>query len=190
MFLTRPPLVLKLKNHWNKSKFLDQRPPTTFYLKLKKNLRPQLDVTVSSRRQQPRLEWMPLQTHYTEIVVGGVPLELLHGNNEGVLQKVGVHHAVAYRDIPIVSGWGEERIPLVVLDSSNCVCVIAKSLVRHTRQVQVEPLNLLVEGSKEKIVATRMDRHGRYPFSTRHQFLWQLLRKTINYKVKNLPVII
>ena len=129
---------------------------------------PKFNVTVCPGGEEPGLEGMPLQGHNAEIVVGSVPGQLLHGHDERVLQEVGVHHAVAHRDVLIVAGRGEERIPLVELDRSHRIGVVAQDLVGHAGQVQVEPLNLLVEGAQQQVVTARVHCHRGNPFSARH----------------------
>ncbi len=48
-------------------------------------------------------------------------------------------------------------------------------LIRHAGEVEIEPLDLLVEGADEEVVPARVDGNGGDPLGTRHQLLGQLL---------------
>ena len=71
----------------------------------------------------------------------------------------------------IVSTGGEERIPPVVLNISHPALVVSQHLVGQGGEVQVEPLNLLVVGPGDDIVAPGVDGDGGEVLGSRGQFL-------------------
>jgi hypothetical protein len=60
-------------------------------------------------------------------------------------------------------------------------------LIRHAGEVEIEPLDLLVEGADEQVVPARVDGNGGDPLGARHQLLSQLL-PGLNYISKVLDL--
>ena len=73
--------------------------------------------------------------------------------------------------IVVVATRSEERIPLVVLDVPDPALVVPQHLVGQGGQVQVEPLDLLVVGPGDHVVAPGVDGDGGQVFGSRGQFL-------------------
>ena len=78
---------------------------------------------------------------------------------------------VRHRHAVVVPTGSEERIPPVVLDVPDPALVVAEGLVGQGGQVQVEPLDLLVVGPGDHVVAPGVDGDGGQVLGSRGQFL-------------------
>ena len=71
---------------------------------------------------------MPQDVHAPHAIIVGVTPEELDGDNQGVLEEVVIHHAVADNDAVVVRAGGKEWVPPVVGHRPNCVLVISEHL--------------------------------------------------------------
>jgi len=142
-------------------------------------LNKQANGRVGTAAEDPRLLGVELAVEDTEVVGDAVAAEDLDGDDERVLEQVGVDHAVEDLDRGVVRARGEQGQMRVEVDLADRVRVVPQRTVRLAGELEVEPAQTFVVAAHDQVLAARMNRHARDPLAARHQLFHELLLEQV-----------
>lgn len=144
----------------------------------------QSNSAIGTAAENPRLMGVEHEIKNTEVFSDLVTSENLERNDEGVGNEIVVGSSVENLDGSVIGSRSEEGVFGMETNRSYGVCVVSESLVRLSREVEVEPIDFLVVRAYDEVVTAGMDVERRNPLNARVEFL----DKFLFYQVVNLDL--